>query len=68
MPYKVKVIKASIRDSDGSAIGFDLLAGDYQKVTGTSSSSSSSSGSSSGSSGSNTTDLTLDDLFNSSGN
>lgn len=53
MPYKVKVIKASMRDSDGSVIGFDLLAGDYNREQ---------------SQSGNTVDLSLDDLFNSTPN
>jgi len=33
MPYKVNVVKTTVKDSDGLNITFDLLAGNLQKET-----------------------------------
>ena len=33
MPYKVRVIKTKVKDTDGLDISFDLLGGNYEKAT-----------------------------------
>ena len=33
MPYKAKIIKTKMKDTDGLDISFDLLAGNYSKST-----------------------------------